>query len=80
MLFKNITYIDENFNIVPGAFIGTIDDKISYIGKTLPENPEKYGKVYNGQDKLLLPGLVNSHCHAAATILRSYADTQPLQE
>ena len=28
-------------------------------------------RIYDGQDKLLLPGLVNAHCHIPMTLLRS---------
>jgi 5-methylthioadenosine/S-adenosylhomocysteine deaminase len=34
----------------------------------------------DGKGLLLLPGLVNTHTHAAMTLLRGYADDMPLQE
>ena len=30
-------------------------------------------------DSLVIPGLVNAHCHAAMTLLRGYADDKPLE-
>ena len=36
MLFKDITYIDENFNTVEHAYIGTKNGVIDYIST---ENP-----------------------------------------
>ena len=35
-------------------------------------------RIINGRNYLCLPGLVNSHTHAAMTLLRSYADDLPL--
>jgi 5-methylthioadenosine/S-adenosylhomocysteine deaminase len=34
----------------------------------------------DGRGLLLMPGLVNTHTHAAMTLLRGYADDMPLQE
>ena len=36
--------------------------------------------VLNGHNKAVIPGLVNTHTHAAMTLLRSYADDYTLQE
>jgi len=43
----------------------------------------KYGRGYekiNAKDKLITPGFVNTHQHAAMSLLRGYADDLPLQE
>ena len=37
-------------------------------------------RVFDCRGKLLMPGLVNTHCHAAMTLQRSYADDIPLME
>jgi 5-methylthioadenosine/S-adenosylhomocysteine deaminase len=34
----------------------------------------------DGRDLLLIPGLVNTHTHAAMTLLRGYADDMPLRD
>jgi len=34
--------------------------------------------VLDAGDALVLPGLINAHCHAAMTLLRGYADDKPL--
>ena len=80
MLFKNITYIDENLEVKENSFVGVIDDKISYIGEQEPDNLQDFGEIYDGKNKLLMPGFINSHSHSAATLLRSYADKQPVLE
>lgn len=80
MLFQNIKYIDENFDVIDDAYVGIIDDTIEYIGTENPKDAEKFGEVYDGANKLLMAGFYNVHAHAAAVILRSYADKQPLNE
>ena len=36
MLFKNIGLVDENFAYREGMYVGTIGDRIAYIGETEP--------------------------------------------
>lgn len=78
MLFENITMVDENFEIVKNAYVGTDGNKIAYVGT---EEPEKdYGDRYCGKNKLLLPGFVNAHCHTPMTLLRGYAENMALHD
>lgn len=35
-------------------------------------------EIIDGQNTLVMPGLVNTHCHGAMTLLRSYADDMSL--
>ncbi|MBQ9041314.1 MAG: amidohydrolase [Eggerthellaceae bacterium] len=79
MLFANIGIIDENFEYVAGQWVGVADGKIDYIGGEEPADAAKYGEVYDGTDKLLMPGLYNAHAHAPMTLLRGYAENLPLQ-
>lgn len=37
MLFKNITILDENFDVRTHMFVGTEGTRIAYIGETEPE-------------------------------------------
>lgn len=78
MLFKDIAFIDSKFEVHKHAYVGVIGNSISYISQSSPDDIHAFGEIYDGRNKLLLPGFVNAHSHAAATILRSYADRQPL--
>ena len=79
MLFSDITLIDENFASQEHQWIGTIDGRIAYVGDAEPENPARFGEVYPGHDRVLMPGLYNAHSHAPMTLLRGYAENLPLQ-
>ena len=79
MLFKDITYIDENFNVVEHAYIGTKNGVIDYISTANEKTDWGYGEVYDGRGKVLIPGLVNNHTHAAMTFMRGYGEDLPLQ-
>lgn len=52
------------------------DDKIAEIGKVRLEADE----VINAEDKVVMPGLINTHNHVANTILRGCADDLTLEK
>lgn len=78
MLFKNITIIDENYDVQENMNLLTEGERIKYIGKDLPLDYK--GEVYDGKNKVLAPGFFNIHCHIPMTILRGYGDGLPLQK
>lgn len=52
------------------------------VGKS-QELKRKYGRGYekiNAKNRVVMPGFVNTHQHAAMSLLRGYADDLPLQE
>lgn len=77
MLFKNISYLNTDFDLQENQYIGVKDGKIAYIGDACPE--EDFGEVYDGANKVLLPGFYNSHAHSPMTLLRGWAENLPLQ-
>ena len=36
MLFRNITLLDENFNVQENMYVGIKGDRIDYIGDIMP--------------------------------------------
>ena len=52
-------------------------DRITAIGE---KAKSKTGMVIDGGGKAAIPGLINTHTHAAMTLLRGYADDLHLQE
>ncbi|MNO90992.1 5-methylthioadenosine/S-adenosylhomocysteine deaminase [compost metagenome] len=53
-------------------------DKISYVGEERPEGVEG-AETFDGKGLLFLPGLINTHGHAAMSLLRGYGDDLALQ-
>lgn len=78
MLLRNIDILDEQFRYRPNCYVAIKDKLIDYVGERPPEGD--YGRVYNGAGKLLMPGFVNAHSHAAMTLLRGYAENLTLQD
>jgi len=76
MLFRDITLIDEEFNVREHMYVGVKDDKITYVASAAPE--EDFGEVYDGNNKLLLPAFYNSHSHLPMFLMRGYGENLPL--
>lgn len=72
-----ITMVDENKTIL-GCNVGVKDGLIAYVGAEPPAEPAK--RTIDCGGKILMPGLINTHCHAAMTLLRGYADDYLLHE
>jgi 5-methylthioadenosine/S-adenosylhomocysteine deaminase len=83
-LIANVTVVtmNEKMDVLFGAYLGVEAGKISYLGKTAPEEQPK--TILDGTGMVLMPGLVNCHTQLATTVLRSYLDdlsnTEALEE
>lgn len=64
------------------GWIAVEGERIAEIGEgePTPEWLETVSETVDGKDLLLLPGLVNTHGHAAMSLLRGYADDLALQD
>ena len=78
MLFKNITIIDDQFQVRENMYVATTEDKITYIGEVCPEG--NFGREYDGKGRLLMSGFVNTHAHSAMSLLRGYGENLSLQD
>ncbi len=54
-------------------------NRITYLGANPPEPIHAYHEVIQGRHKLYTPGLVNTHGHAAMSLLRGYGDDLALR-
>ena len=75
----DILTTDENgFSELKDAYLAVDGKYISYIGKDRPQG--EFDAVKDFSSKLLMPGLINTHCHAAMVMLRGLGSDLPLQE
>ncbi len=73
--------MDEAFRIVTDGAVAIDNGKILDVG-TSDEILQKYhtGKIIGGQNRVVIPGLVNTHTHAAMVYFRGLADDLPLKK
>lgn len=77
ILFENVKYLDEQFEIQDG-FLAVNGDKIVYIGADAPAGD--FDETINGKGRLLMPGMYNMHTHLAMTLLRGHGENLTLQD
>lgn len=82
---SNKTIIKNGHFLIPGTdepvlsgYMTIEDDLITYIGKEEPLTEDGV-TVVDGSRLLFMPGLVNTHGHAAMSLLRGYGDDLALQ-
>ena len=87
LLFTNAVIVPMTGcgDTIPCGCVGIVGNRISFVSAdpgceaafraACPE-----ARVFDCRGKLLMPGLINTHCHAAMTLQRSYADDIPLME
>ncbi|MCR4709349.1 MAG: amidohydrolase [Clostridiales bacterium] len=78
MLFNNVKILDEDFNLRDNMYVATEDDRIVYVGDSMPRGD--YGDIRDGKGKLLMPAFHNAHGHSPMALLRGYAENMTLQD
>jgi 5-methylthioadenosine/S-adenosylhomocysteine deaminase len=67
--------VDSARNLFENYSIGISNKKIVEISKT----PLSAPTIYDASDKLIAPGLINTHTHLAMALLRGWAEGVDLQ-
>ncbi|NOQ55405.1 MAG: amidohydrolase family protein [Nanohaloarchaea archaeon] len=77
LLLKNCAQVltqDKTRNILKDTDILIKDGIIKELGKNL----STAGKIIDCKDKLVMPGLINTHNHLAMSLFKGYGDDMPL--
>lgn len=77
---KYILTMENDLPILEDGFLAIVNDKIAAIDSQ--KNIEKYQakKFLDAGNSILMPGLVNTHAHAAMAYFRGIADDLPLAD
>ena len=81
ILFKNadiLTTKNGTFEYLKNAYLGVDKDTIDYISTAAPQ--KTYDQVKDMHNRMLIPGLINCHCHSAMNLLKGMGSDLPLQQ
>lgn len=70
---------NDDFAVIEDAAIHIEDGRICFVGKRKDAPQFVPEETIGGRHLVALPGLVNTHTHAAMTLLRGYADDMALE-
>lgn len=73
-----LTLESRQWRTLRDAYLGIDGDTICYLSEQAPE--ETFDQVKDMRGKLLLPGLINCHCHAPMVFLRGIGSDLNLQD
>jgi 5-methylthioadenosine/S-adenosylhomocysteine deaminase len=80
MLFKKIALVDEFMQVNYGMYLGTEGEKITYLDSVPPGDELRFGETFDGKNKLLVPGFINTHSHAPMNIQRGFGENLSLMD
>ncbi|MEW6259672.1 MAG: amidohydrolase [Thermodesulfobacteriota bacterium] len=76
-----ILTMDANLTTIEDGSIGIRGDRIAFIGSSFSGNLQTTAaKTIDARGGIVMPGLINSHTHAAMTLFRGLADDLPLMD
>ncbi|MEK9571326.1 MAG: amidohydrolase family protein, partial [Paracoccaceae bacterium] len=77
----NLVTCDKNHNIFWNASMAITDGKIQVIEHSGVKNFQKLSATQkiNAQNKIVMPGLINMHCHAADSLFRGLVEELSLE-
>lgn len=70
--------LDSQLRMIPAGAVAIRADRIVAVGKADEVAAGKPGRVIDARGGIIMPGLVNTHTHAAMTLFRGLADDLPL--
>ncbi len=70
--------MDSRQRTIPAGAVAICEDRIVAVGKADEVATRQPGRVIDARGGIIMPGLVNTHTHAAMTLFRGLADDLPL--
>jgi 5-methylthioadenosine/S-adenosylhomocysteine deaminase len=80
LIVTNATIVtaDSRDTVLRGGALGVRDGRIVAIGRT-EEVGGPAGRIVDARGMILMPGLINTHCHAADSLFRGLIEDLPLE-
>ncbi|MDR1952919.1 MAG: amidohydrolase [Clostridiales Family XIII bacterium] len=77
VLFEDIAVLSRGV-AAERRFVAVDGDRIVYVGGERPIG--EFTRVYDGREKLLMPGFYNAHAHSPMTLMRGYGENMALTD
>jgi 5-methylthioadenosine/S-adenosylhomocysteine deaminase len=77
VLFENIAVLTRG-TATERRFVAVDGDRIVYVGGERPTGD--FTRVYDGRERLLMPGFYNAHAHSPMTLMRGYGENLTLND
>lgn len=71
--------LDKESSVPKNGCLIFDDDIITYLGEQ-PDDLSNIDQVIDAKGNIVMPGLINTHSHAAMSLLRGYSDDLPLKD
>ncbi|MFA6306320.1 MAG: amidohydrolase [Patescibacteria group bacterium] len=75
---KYILPMDDKLSVIKDGFVAVSKNKISAVGAVAEMKDFKTKEIIDAGNSIIMPGLINTHTHAAMTYFRGLADDLPL--
>lgn len=74
-----ILTMNENFEIIEHGTIVIDRNRLSYVGPAQSAPPGPFDRSIEGERMIAMPGMINSHCHSPANLVRGMMPSKPLE-
>lgn len=76
----NLVTCDKNHKVIKKASMGIADGKIKLIESSAAKTQNfSASQKIDARDKIVMPGLINMHCHAADSLFRGLVEELSLE-
>jgi 5-methylthioadenosine/S-adenosylhomocysteine deaminase len=74
-----ILTMNESFEIIEQGSILVEDNRLAYVGPAEWTPPGPFDRTIEGSRMIAMPGMINSHCHSPANLVRGMMPSKPLE-
>jgi 5-methylthioadenosine/S-adenosylhomocysteine deaminase len=74
-----IVTMNDHAEVIDKGSIVMDGNRLSYVGPAqwIPSGP--FDRLIDADDKIVMPGMINSHCHSPANLVRGMMPSKPLE-
>jgi cytosine/adenosine deaminase-related metal-dependent hydrolase len=74
-----ILTMNESFEIIEQGSISIEGNRLAYVGPAQSTPPGPFDRAIEGDRMIAMPGMINSHCHSPANLVRGMMPSKPLE-